>query len=177
MLATLASSPRKAVLFALLTLKDVQLAWNTALSLGLDRDDVWERLAAAYEKVDSLAVLPVLARLVHNDLTEAGAQHYRIAARRLARMRKLATGSAEAAGVDGRIAKLRDRHRRRPRLQQEFDRVGLPPENTMNCSQSVDDPHWRSAGRSRTACPARQSSVRPARGGNRSSIGGQPFLH
>jgi hypothetical protein len=73
--ATLAASPRDAVLFALLTLKEVQVAWNLAYSLGLDSDDVWERLATAYEKVDPLAVLPVLARLVDNELTEAGAQH------------------------------------------------------------------------------------------------------
>jgi len=53
-------------------------------------------------------VLPVLARLVDNELTDAGAQHYRIAARRLAKMRKLASGSAEAAGVDELIAELRD---------------------------------------------------------------------
>jgi hypothetical protein len=98
--AALAASPRDAVLFALLTLREVQLAWNLAYSLGLDSDDVWERLATAYEKVDPRAVLPILARLVDNELTEAGAQHYRIAARRLAKMRKLATGSAEAAGVD-----------------------------------------------------------------------------
>jgi hypothetical protein len=124
--ATLAASPRDAVLFALLTLKEVQFAWKLAYSLGLDSDDVWERLATAYEKVDPLAVLPVLARLVDNELTEAGAQHYRIAARRLAKMRKLATGSAEAAGVDELIAELRQTHRRRPRLQQEFDRAGLP---------------------------------------------------
>ena len=124
--ATLAASPRDAVLFALLTLKEVQFAWNLAYSLGLDSDDVWERLATAYEKVDPLAVLPVLARLVDNELTEAGAQHYRIAARRLAKMRKLATGSAEAAGVEELIAELRQTHRRRPRLQQEFDRGGLP---------------------------------------------------
>jgi hypothetical protein len=124
--ATLAASPRDAVLFALLTLKEVQLAWDLAHSLGLNHDDVWERLATAYEKVDPLAVLPVLARLVDNELTEAGAQHYRIAARRLAKMRKLATGSAEATGVDELIAELREIHRRRPRLQQEFDRAGLP---------------------------------------------------
>ena len=124
--ATLAVSPRDAVLFALLTLKEVQLAWNLAYSLGLDSDDVWERLATAYEKVDPLAVLPVYARLVDNELTEAGAQHYRIAARRLAKMRRLATGSAEAAGIDELIADLRETHRRRPRLQQEFDRAGLP---------------------------------------------------
>jgi hypothetical protein len=124
--ATLAASPRDAVLFALLTLKEVQFAWKLAYSLGLDSDDVWERLATAYEKVDPLAVLPVLARLVDNELTEAGEQHYRIAAHRLAKMRKLATGSAEAAGVDQLIAELRETHRRRPRLQQEFDRAGLP---------------------------------------------------
>jgi hypothetical protein len=100
---------------------------------------VWERLATAYEKVDPLAVLPVLARLVDNELTEAGAQHYRIAARRLAKMRKLASGSGEAAGVDGLIAELRETHRRRPRLQQEFDRIGLPsndsPENASSCKR------------------------------------------
>jgi hypothetical protein len=67
----------------------------------------------------------VLARLVDNELTESGAQHYRIAARRLAKMRELATGSAEAAGVD-EIIELRETHRRRPRLQQELDRAGLP---------------------------------------------------
>jgi hypothetical protein len=124
--ATLAASPRDAVLFALLTLKEVQFAWKLAYCLGLDSDDVWERLATAYEKVDPLAVLQVHARLVDNELTEAGAQHYRIAARRLAKMRKLATGSAEVAGVDELVAEVRDTHRRRPRLQQEFDRAGLP---------------------------------------------------
>jgi hypothetical protein len=126
--ASLAASPREAVLFALLTLKEVQLAWNLAHSLGLDSDDddVWEGLATVYEKVDPLAVLPILARLADNELTEADAQHYRIAARRLAKMRKLATGSPEAAGVDQLIAELRESHRRRPRLQQEFDRAGLP---------------------------------------------------
>ena len=97
-----------------------------AHSLGLGSNDVWERLATAYEKVDPLAVLPVLARLVDNELTEAGAQHYRIAARRLVKMCKLAFGSPEAAEVDELIAELRDTNRRRPRLQQEFNRAGLP---------------------------------------------------
>jgi hypothetical protein len=53
--AALAASPRDAVLFALLTLKEVQLAWNLAYSLGLDSEDVWERLATAYEKVSLAA--------------------------------------------------------------------------------------------------------------------------
>jgi hypothetical protein len=85
-----------------------------------------ERLAQEYEKVDPLAVLPVLTMLVEDELTTAGAQHYRVAARRLKKMRKLAAGSDQAAVVDTLVADLRDAHRRRPRLQQEFDRAGLP---------------------------------------------------
>lgn len=125
-LATLAASPRDAVLFALLTLKDVEFAWNLADSLILDSDHTWSDLVKAYEKVDPLAVLPIHQRLVENELVEADAQHYRMAARRLAKMRKLAAGSQQAASVDDLIADLRETHRRRPRLQLEFDRAGLP---------------------------------------------------
>lgn len=125
-MATLATSPSDAVLFALLTLKDPQLAWNLAHSLALDSDHTWAELVKVYEKVDPIAVLPIHQRLVENELVEAGAQHYRLAARRLATMRKLAAGSTDAAEVDELIAGLRETHRRRPRLQQEFDRAGLP---------------------------------------------------
>ncbi len=123
---TLAASPRDAVLFALLTLKEPEFAWNLAHSLALDSDHTWSELVKAYEKVDPLAVLPIHQRLVENELVEAGAQHYRLAARRLAKMRKLTDGSDQAAAVDELIADLRETHRRRPRLQQEFDRAGLP---------------------------------------------------
>lgn len=41
-------------------------------------------------------------------------------------MRKLAAGSPEEAEVAEFIADLRERNRRRPRLQLEFDRAGLP---------------------------------------------------
>ena len=125
-LSTLATRPDQAVLFALLTLKDVRLAWKLAHSLAVDSDHVWSELLMAYEEVDPLAVLPIHRRLVENELVEAGAQHYRLAARRLARMRELATGSDQAAEIDTLIADLRSTHRRRPRLQQEFDRAGLP---------------------------------------------------
>jgi uncharacterized Zn finger protein len=63
---------------------------------------------------------------VLGDLEHADAGYYRSAARRLARMRKLASGSPEAAEVDELIADLRETHRRRPRLQLEFDKAGLP---------------------------------------------------
>ena len=125
-LERLAVSPRDAVLFALLGLNDLQLAWNLAHSLGLGDDRTWSDLAKAFEMVDRLAVLPVLARLVERELTEADAQHYRFAVRRLAKMRTLAAGTDAAGDVDQFVAELRQTHRRRPRLQLEFDRAGLP---------------------------------------------------
>jgi len=73
-----------------------------------------------------LAVLPILGQLVTDELEHAGAQHYQIAARRLKKMRQLAAGSSEASAVDKLINELRETHRRRPRLQSEFDRARLP---------------------------------------------------
>jgi hypothetical protein len=124
--ARLAASPRDAVLFTLLTLKDARSAWELAHSLGLADNRVWNDLVKAYEKVEPLAVLPVLTRLAEDELVMANAQNYRFAARRLAKMRKLAAGTQQSTAVDDLIADLRETHRRRPRLQQEFDRAGLP---------------------------------------------------
>lgn len=125
-MAALAARPNEAVLFVLLTLKDVGLAWDFAHSLALDNDHTWAELVKAYEKVDPVGVLPIHQRLVETELVEADAQHYRRAAKRLAKMRKLAAGSEKAVAVDDLVADLREIHRRRPRLQQEFDRAGLP---------------------------------------------------
>jgi hypothetical protein len=75
--ATLSASPSDAVLFALLTLKDTQFAWNLAHSLALDDDRTWSELVKAYQKVEPLAVLPIHARLVENELTGAGASSAR----------------------------------------------------------------------------------------------------
>lgn len=124
--SALEASPRDAVLFTLLTLKDISAAWDQAHALGLTDADVWDRLVTAYSTIDPLAVLPVHARLVEGLLIEANAHNYRLAARRLATMRKLATGTAKAGEVDELIMQLRDEHRRRPRLQREFDKARLP---------------------------------------------------
>jgi uncharacterized Zn finger protein len=122
----LARSAHDAVVFAQHHLKDVRLAWELAHTLALDSDRTWSDLVKEYEKVDPIAVLPVLNRLVMTELVETGAQHYQIAARRLKKMRKLAAGSEHEAEIDWLIAELRESNRRRPRLQQEFDRAGLP---------------------------------------------------
>lgn len=122
----LTAHPRDAVLFAQNSLKDVELAWNLAHGLGLNDARTWSDLVKVYEKRDPLAVLPVYTELVESELGAADAKNYRTAARRLKKMRTLAAGSSESPAVDEFIANLRDRYRRRPRLQQEFDRAGLP---------------------------------------------------
>ena len=122
----LAPRPSDAVTFTLTTLKDPARAWRLAHDLGLDSEHAWSELVKAYERVDPLAVLPVHRQLVESTLVHAGASHYRDAARRLARMRRIATGTEQADTVDAFIAELRDTHRRRPRLQQEFDLAQLP---------------------------------------------------
>jgi hypothetical protein len=125
-MAAFEDRPYDAVVFAQHHLHDVPLAWELAHSLGLDSDRAWSDLAKAYERIEPLAVLPIHARLVHHELETANAQNYRYAARRLARMRKLASDTDMADEVDALIAELRETHRRRPRLQQEFTRAGLP---------------------------------------------------
>jgi hypothetical protein len=67
----LADSPRDAVLFALLSLNNVQHAWELAHSLTLDDARTWSDLVKAYENIDPVAVLPVLNRLVLRELVEA----------------------------------------------------------------------------------------------------------
>lgn len=123
----LASRPRDAVLFTLLTLKDVPRAWQQAHDLELSDADTWARLARAYEQIDALAVLPILEQLARGDLVEADAKRYRTAALRLDRMRAIAAGTDREDAVNALIAELRQANRHRPRLQQEFDRAGLPP--------------------------------------------------
>jgi len=86
----------------------------------------WHELITSYEKIDPLAVLPIHAKLAEKDLEQADAKRYRQAARRLATMRAITAGTSAAADIDAMIRDHRETHRRRPRLQQEFDRAGLP---------------------------------------------------
>lgn len=125
-MTALATRPREAVSFALSSLQDVPLAWELAHSLALDESQLWAELAKAYEQIDRLAVLPVLTHLVLAELEVADAKRYRSAARRLAKMRSLAAGTEKEDEVEALITDLRETHRRRPRLQQEFDRARLP---------------------------------------------------
>lgn len=125
--ATLAPRPRQAVLLAL-HLGQTQRAWDLAHELDLADTDVLESLAAAYESIDPVAVLEIHRRLVVDELDRgAKAAHYRRAAQRLQRMRTIAAPYPDAiAHVNELVSSLREDHKNRPRLQQEFDKVGLP---------------------------------------------------
>jgi hypothetical protein len=125
-LATLAASPREAVIFAQHHLRDIELAWTLAHNLNPTDGRTWADLADAYEKVNPVAVLPILRRLALGSLGEADARSYKHAARLLSRMRRIAAGTEHATEVDSLIAALREEHRRRPRLQREFDAAKLP---------------------------------------------------
>ena len=125
-LATLAARPDDAVRFVLSTLKDPEHAWRLAHDLALTSGHTWSDLLSAYEHIDPLATLPIHTELVESELLNAGAEHYRLAAKRLKHMRSLAAGTSAAPSLDDLIARLREEHRRRPRLQQEFTRAGLP---------------------------------------------------
>lgn len=122
----LEANPTEAITFTLTTLQDPRRAWQLAHELDLHSDHTWDELAKAYEPIDPAAVLPIHQQLVETTLSNTGATYYRHAARRLARMSRLAAGTEHADTVNAFIAQLRETHRRRPRLQQEFDREQLP---------------------------------------------------
>jgi hypothetical protein len=123
---SLLERPVDAVTFALSSLKDAELAWNWAHAVQLRDDHLWARVVSAYESIDGLAVLSVLARLVEKELLSADVRNYQLAAHKLKKMRQLAADSPRAGEVDALVMKLREIYFRRPRLQQEFDRAGLP---------------------------------------------------
>lgn len=118
--------PAQAVSFALGALQDPQQAWELAHELELDNPHLWETLADQYQTIDPAAVLPIYTQIVHDTLKQANAKNYKTAARRLAQMRLLTAGTPLATQVDQLITELRQTHHRRPRLQTEFDKAGLP---------------------------------------------------
>jgi uncharacterized Zn finger protein len=128
---TLSSQPRDLVLFTLLTLQNPQLAWEQAHQAELVDAQVWEELVKAYETVDPAAVLPVYQKLVEHELVNADAQHYRRAAKHLAKMRKLAAHTNHVEETDAFIAELRETHKRRLRLSSGIRPLATPLRATV----------------------------------------------
>lgn len=113
--ATLATRPSAAVLFALHTLKEPEFAWNLAHSLALDSGSTWAELVKVYGEIDPLAVLPIHQRQERQ-------------------ARRQTTGDdAQAQCRVGEVSGGQRPDRRPTRdpseasaLPQEFDRAGLP---------------------------------------------------
>lgn len=125
-MSALSANPRETVSFVLGTLDDPALAWRLAHDLDLDDADSWLRVAQAYESLDPRATLPVYTELATETLAPTDARGYRNGARLLAHARALAAGTKDEGMVTQLIAEMRETHRRRPRLQKELDRAGLP---------------------------------------------------
>lgn len=125
-MARLRASPRDTVLFVHRTLRDTDVAWRLAHEMQLHDADVWLGLVKDRQKTHPLEVLPVLRDIAEHELAVADANGYRRGARHLATMRRLAHDTPEQYTVDALIAELRETHRRRPRLQTELTRAGLP---------------------------------------------------
>lgn len=118
--------PWDAVAFLLRQVGDVDRAWAVAHEHpDLVGARLWGDLAAARGLTHPEQAIPVLVRLANDELVEAGAQHYRIAANLLARAQKFAAGAEQRAEFDETVRGIREVHRRRPRLQDEFDAAHL----------------------------------------------------
>lgn len=124
-MAALSDRPREAVAFAVGTLEDPRLAWTLAHDLVLDDNASWVRVADAYRGIDPVATVPVYTRVAADILTATDVRAYKRAATLLARARDLSTGTTREGEVAAVVAELRETYKRRSRMLQELDRVGL----------------------------------------------------
>ena len=116
--------PADRVGFLLYSEKKAAEAWDASADLAVSvqlRAD----LVAAYQRIDPAAVLPSLRELVEVKLEVSDASNYRDAARLLRTLVDLSDGLGRGDEARAYVVQLRDEHRRRPRLQREFDRERL----------------------------------------------------
>lgn len=126
--AALQSRPEELARFQLEIMGDARLAWATAEERQVTDATVWWALADAYWKIDPVAAAAVQAELVAATVVEANTRKYRPAARELVKLRKRAAAAGPEAldVVDGAIAELRERYRRRPSFIAALDKARLP---------------------------------------------------
>lgn len=109
----------------LLGLGLAERAWTEAQRFRLD-DLLWTRLVASREKADPASVVPVLRQLIDVDLETADARNYKSAVKRLKQLRAALRATSREQEFDEIVATLREEHRRRPRLLEEFRKGGFP---------------------------------------------------
>lgn len=119
----------KELIAYLLDAGDVDRAWHEAhLAVEAGQSLLptqWDELVVAYSKIDPVAVLPVMARLIDGRLVEANTKAYPGAVKRMRELRKaaLAVGRPEFASsyLDG----IRERYARRSSLIARMDAARL----------------------------------------------------
>jgi uncharacterized Zn finger protein len=106
---------------------DLDTAWSTAEAASWDSigRDLWSRLAEAREPARPADALAIYQRVADDVLEATDRRAYRSAAQILTRAR----GAARAAGMpiefDEHLARIRERHRRRPTLIAILDKADL----------------------------------------------------
>lgn len=99
-------------------------AWASSRDQTLD-PQLWDRLVATREKHDPASVIPVMVELLNSELEVADAHNYKLAAKRLKRLRAAMTAVGGQRDFDVLVAELREKHKRRPRLMEELRKAGF----------------------------------------------------
>ena len=112
---------------------DDELAWATATASAADMDrDLWLRLAERRALTHPSDAVAVYERVVDEVLKSADRRAYQEAARILKKARSAAQAAGELDAFCATVARLREKHRRRPTLIAILDRANLTgePETT-----------------------------------------------
>jgi hypothetical protein len=97
-------------------------AWITAQGQLLEAS-LWDRLVASREKSDPSSVIPVMLELLAGELEIADARNYKLAVKRLKRLRALMAAGGRDEDFSPLVADLREQHKRRPRFLEELRRA------------------------------------------------------
>ncbi|MFC7465547.1 hypothetical protein [Brachybacterium sp. GCM10030252] len=101
-------------------------AARDAANEGGCRQELWLNVARERAKAHPLDALPVLLREAERSLEGGTRPAYRHAAALLREARRLAQRTDGLEEFDHHVRQVRERNRRRPALQDEFTRAGLP---------------------------------------------------
>ena len=125
--ATLQQADPRGFVDALLGDGEFELAWSAAAAAPRDAlgSDLWLRLAESGERERPADALAVYQWIADEVLERADRRAYRSAARILQRARAAAQTAGELDAFGEHLARLRERHRRRPTLIAILDKANL----------------------------------------------------
>ncbi len=125
--ATLQRTDQRGFVDALLGDGELELAWRAAVAAPRDAlgPDLWLRLAESSERDRPADALAVYQGIADEVLERADRRAYRSAARILQRAQAAAQAAGELDAFGEHLARLRERHRRRPTLIAILDKADL----------------------------------------------------